>query len=109
VDVSWLLLATGAAASFAAGGAGMRATDGFTRPLPTVCVMTAFVIGMYLNARLVRRGGEVGPAYLAVVACETVLVVLVGAVLFSEPLTVTRLAAVAMVLGGILLLADVGS
>ncbi len=82
----------------------MKPADGLTRPVPTAVVIALFALGTYLTARLVQRGGDVGPAYLAVVGLETVLAFVLGVIVFGDDVTPTRLIAVALLLIGTLLL-----
>ena len=104
MDLIWLGLTSGAAVSFTAGGLCLRATHGFTRPGPCLLVLSLFVLGVVFNARLVLRANEVGPAYLAVVGGEALLVAVLGVVLHADRITPVRILAILLVLTGVLLL-----
>lgn len=99
-----VLLAFAGASSFTVGGMFMKPTHGLTRPIPTAAVVALFALGMYFTARLIQRGGDVGPAYLAVVGLETVLAFVLGVIVFGDEVTPIRLIAVALLLIGTLLL-----
>lgn len=103
------MLAVAASGCFTAGGLLMKPAAGLTRLAPSAAVFVLFVLGAACLARLVHLGGEVGPAYLVVVGLETVLAFALGAALFGEALTGTRLVAVALVFGGTAILAQSGA
>ncbi len=99
-----LLLAVGASLCFVAGSMFMQPAAGLTRLWPTLAVFASFAVGLVLDTMLVRRGGEVASAVLIVVGLESVLAVGLARWLFGEPITPFRLAAIGLVLGGVLLL-----
>ena len=103
-----LALAIVAALCFTTGGVFMKLSDGLTRPAPTLTLMALFAIGAGLNAILVKRAGEMGSAYLLVLALEGVLAFALGAVLFGEPLTKEKVGAVLLLLIGIIALEGAG-
>lgn len=104
MDARAVLLAIGAAGAFTASGVLMKASHGLTRWLPTVGLIVLAMCGASLNALAVHRGGELGPAYLMVVGVETVLAFGLGVVLFGERTSPSRLFAIALILGGSVML-----
>ena len=104
MDIKSLALGVVAALMFTGGGLLMKPSEGLSRIVPTLGMLVLFAIGAAINALIVHRSGEIGPAYLLVLGCETVLVYLLGVVLFAERVTIWRLAAVGMILVGIIVL-----
>ena len=79
---------------------GLKYTDGFTRPLPTVLTVSAMVVSMFLLGIAVRTL-PVGTAYAVWTGIGTVGTVLLGIWLFGEPASALRLLFIAMIVGGI--------
>lgn len=98
-------MSTGAAVCFATGGLLIKPSDGLRQVAPTVGVLGLFFVGTFLLARTVQLGGEVGPAYLVVAGFETILVFVLGVLLFDETIDLMRVGAVAMIVTGTLVLA----
>jgi multidrug transporter EmrE-like cation transporter len=101
---SRIVLALLAASCFTGGALLMKPAAGLSRLWPTLGVFGLFVVGAAINVVLVRIGDAVGPAALAVIGAETVLAVVVSAIVFGERLTPTRLAALSLVLIGVVIL-----
>lgn len=104
---SFVLSAT-SAACFAGGGLMMKPSAGFSRVWPSLAVGVLFVAGTVLLAVTVHATGEVGPAYLAIGALETLLVFTLGVLLFDDQLSGVRVVAVVLVLAGSVLLSQGG-
>ncbi len=79
---------------------GLKYTDGFTRPGPTVATVAAMVASMVLLG-LAMRTLPVGTAYAVWTGIGTVGTVLLGMVLFGESAQPIRLLFIAMIVGGI--------
>jgi quaternary ammonium compound-resistance protein SugE len=80
---------------------GLKYTDGFSRPWPsigTVAAMTASVVLLGWSMRSL----PVGTAYAVWTGIGAVGTVLLGVVLFDEPANVARLGCVALIVAGIL-------
>ncbi len=101
---SRIVLALLAASCFTGGALLMKPAAGLSRLWPTLGVFGLFVVGAAINVVLVRIGDAVGPAALAVIGAETVLAVVVSALVYGERLTPTRLAALSLVLIGVVIL-----
>lgn len=97
--MNWLLL-------FAAGlletawATGLKYTHGFSRPGPTVAVLLAMASSVWLLS-LAMRNLPVGTAYAVWTGIGTVGAVMLGIILFGEPLTVARLVCVGLIIAGI--------
>lgn len=92
-----------AALSFTCGGVFMKQSEGLTRLGPSVALGALFLLGAGLQALAMRRE-EMAVAYIFVLGLESVLAFAFGAYFFGETVTVTRLVAVCLITGGIVLL-----
>jgi len=103
----WLMLAA-AIATEVAGTLALRASDGFTRLVPSLIVAAGYIASFILLA-LVLRTLPVGIVYAIWSAVGVALVAVLGKVLFDDP--VPPLAAVGMVLivGGVVLVSASGA
>jgi quaternary ammonium compound-resistance protein SugE len=79
---------------------GLKYTDGFSRPWPTVATLAAMIGSMVLLALAVRTL-PLGTAYAVWTGIGTAGAVLLGIVLFQEPATLARLFFVGMIVAGI--------
>ncbi|HLV27190.1 MAG TPA: quaternary ammonium compound efflux SMR transporter SugE [Gemmatimonadales bacterium] len=79
---------------------GLKYTDGFSRPLPTILTITSIVISMGLLGVAVRTL-PVGTAYAVWTGIGAVGTAILGIVLFREPATVARLACLTLIVAGI--------
>lgn len=79
---------------------GLKYTDGFSRPLPTVLTIAAMVISVWLLG-IAMKTLPVGTAYAVWVGVGAVGTVLLGIVLFKEPAGLLRLLSVGLIVAGI--------
>ena len=79
---------------------GLKYTDGFTRPWPTVATLAAMIGSMVLLALAVRTL-PLGTAYAVWTGIGTAGAVLLGILLFNEPPTLARLFFVGLIVAGI--------
>ncbi|HJU30616.1 MAG TPA: quaternary ammonium compound efflux SMR transporter SugE [Hyphomicrobiaceae bacterium] len=79
---------------------GLKYTDGFTRPVPSVGTAVIMALSLFLLGVAVRTL-PVGTAYAVWTGVGTVGTALLGMVLFGEPAEVTRLFFIAMIVAGI--------
>ena len=80
---------------------GLKFTEGFTRPVASVLVVLAMAASLFLLSVAVREI-PLGTAYAIWVGIGALGAVILGAVLFHEPLTVTRALLMLILLGAIL-------
>lgn len=86
--MAWLLLIV--AGVLEAGWAiGLKYTDGFRRPVPSVLTAAAIVASMVLLA-IAARTLPIGTAYAVWVGIGTAGAVVLGMILFGEPATAGR-------------------
>ena len=97
--MAWLILVL--AGLFEVGWAiGLKYTDGFTHPLPSAWTLAAMCLSMVLLGVAVKTL-PVGTAYAVWVGVGAVGTVILGIVLFDEPMTVARVASIALIVAGI--------
>ncbi len=68
---------------------GLKASDGFTRPVPSILTLLALAASMWLLASAVRTL-PIGTAYAVWVGIGTVGAAVLGIALHGEPLTLAR-------------------
>lgn len=81
----------------------IRLTDGFTKLVPTI-VCGALTITVLLVLNLGMRTLPVGTAYAVFVGIGAVGTALVGMIWLKEPVDVIRVVALALIIGGVVLL-----
>jgi quaternary ammonium compound-resistance protein SugE len=98
--VPWVLLIV--AGGFEVGWAiGLKYTEGFTRPVPTVLTVLSMIVSLGLLG-LALRELPVGTAYAVWTGVGAVGTALLGIVLFGDPATVGRLGCIGLIVAGIL-------
>jgi quaternary ammonium compound-resistance protein SugE len=98
--MAWLILVL--AGLFEVGWAiGLKYTDGFTRFWPTLWTAAAIVVSL-VSLGVAMKTLPVGTAYAVWVGVGAVGTVILGIVLLDEPMTVARIASVALVVSGII-------
>jgi len=80
---------------------GLKYTDGFTRPLPSVLTVLAIIASMILLS-LAARSLPIGTAYAIWVGIGALGAAILGIVLFREPVTAARLFFLALLLTSII-------
>ena len=80
---------------------GLKYTDGFTRPLPTVLTVASMIASVALLG-LALKSLPVGTAYAVWTGIGTVGTAILGMVLFGDPATAIRLACIGLIVAGIL-------
>ena len=100
--MSWIILFV--AGLFEVGWAvGLKYTEGFTRPIPTILTVLAIITSMGLLG-VAMRNLPLGTAYAIWTGIGAVGAFVVGAVFLGEPLTPLRIAGVALVASGLVVL-----
>ncbi|RWG54605.1 MAG: quaternary ammonium compound efflux SMR transporter SugE [Mesorhizobium sp.] len=104
--MSWIFLFL--AGLFEIGWAiGLKYTDGFSKPLPTVLTIVSMVVSLGLLG-LALKTLPVGTAYAVWTGIGTVGTALLGIWLLGEPATAVRLACIGLIVSGIVGLKLVG-
>lgn len=86
---------------------GLKYTDGFSRPLPTLLTLSAMGVSVLLLAMAVKQL-PLGSAYAVWTGIGAVGTVLMGIWLFNEPATLARVLCLLLIIGGILGLKLIG-
>jgi quaternary ammonium compound-resistance protein SugE len=95
----WIILV--AAGLFEIGWAiGLKYTDGFTRPWPTVGTIAAMIVSLALLG-IAMKSLPVGTSYAVWVGVGAVGTAILGIVLLGEPATAGRLASLGLIVAGI--------
>jgi small multidrug resistance pump len=81
----------------------MKSTEGFTRLWPTVTVLVGYVASFILLAQAVKRI-EVGVAYAIWSGVGTAAIVAIGAAFLGESLTIAKVAGIALIIAGVVML-----
>ena len=81
----------------------MKLSAGATRPWPTAAFLFLFCFGALLQAYAMRRT-PLGTAYIAVLGLEAAVTLLLSALYLREGYTPSKLAAVVLIVAGVLLL-----
>ncbi|WP_378944923.1 quaternary ammonium compound efflux SMR transporter SugE [Mesorhizobium sp. ANAO-SY3R2] len=79
---------------------GLKYTDGFSRPMPTVLTIASMIVSLGLLG-LALKTLPVGTAYAIWTGIGTVGTALLGIWLLGEPATAMRLACIALIVSGI--------
>jgi small multidrug resistance pump len=100
--VHYLFLAVAIAAELFATSL-MKTTEGFTRLWPTLAVLAGYAVSFVLLAQAVKSI-QVGVAYAIWSGVGTAAIVAIGAVFLGEPLTTIKVAGIAFIIAGVVML-----
>ncbi|GGM37763.1 DMT family transporter [Dactylosporangium sucinum] len=81
----------------------IKSTEGFTRLWPTVGTLVGYALSFVFLAQAVKAV-PVGVAYAVWSGLGTAAIVAIGAVFLGEPLSLTKVVGVALVIGGVVIL-----
>ena len=99
-QLPWLYLAV--AGLFEVGWAiGLKYTEGFTRPLPTLLTICAMLVSLALLG-LAMKELPLGTAYAIWTGVGAVGTVIAGIIVFGESMALLRLASVSLVVCGLI-------
>ena len=79
---------------------GLKYTDGFSRPWPSVATLLAMAISVYFLAQAVRTI-PLGTGYAVWTGIGAAGTAIMGIVLFAESLTLVRLLCIGLIVAGI--------
>lgn len=97
--MTWIILTI--AGLFEVGWAiGLKYTAGFTRLWPTVGTLLSMIISLWLLG-IAMKSLPVGTAYAVWVGVGAVGTVVLGIVLFGEPVNIARLISIVLIIAGI--------
>ena len=98
--MSWLILLL-AGLFEVAWAIGLKYTDGFTRPLPTLLTVCAIIVSLALLS-LAMKGLPLGTAYAIWTGIGAIGTLIAGVILFGEPITLLRMASAALIICGLI-------
>jgi small multidrug resistance pump len=82
----------------------LKATEGFTRLLPTVVCIGSYVAAFAALAWAIKHELPVGVAYAMWSGLGTAAIVAIGVVFLNEPISFQKIAGVVLVIGGVAVL-----
>jgi small multidrug resistance pump len=100
--MNWLCLALAIVLEVVATTA-LKASDGFTRLMPSVVVVLGYAVAFYLLS-LTLRSMPVGVVYAVWSGVGVVLITLVGWLLFAQKLDAPALIGIALISAGVIVL-----
>ncbi|WP_327314247.1 DMT family transporter [Streptomyces sp. NBC_01235] len=100
--MGYLTLAAAIAAEVAATTA-MKYSDGFHRLWPSLLTAVGYVVSFLLLAQTLKTVG-IGTAYAIWSGIGTAAIAVIGLALFGESLTLTKVAGVLLIVGGVVVL-----
>ncbi|GAB7107581.1 multidrug efflux SMR transporter [Streptomyces phaeofaciens JCM 4814] len=100
--MGYLTLAGAIAAEVAATTA-MKYSEGFSRLWPSVLTAVGYVVSFLLLAQTLKSVG-IGTAYAIWSGAGTATIAVLGLLLFGEALTLTKIAGIVLIVGGVVVL-----
>lgn len=100
--MTWILLA-GAILSEVGGTLSLKASEGFTKPLPSVLVVIGYTIAFVLLALVLKRGASVGVVYAIWAGVGVALVAIFGRLVFGDPLPFAAVIGILLIIGGVVM------
>ena len=79
----------------------LRASDGFTRLVPSLIVVFGYATSFYLLS-LILRELTVGTTYAIWAGAGTAAIAVIGIVALGEPATAIKLASIALIIAGVI-------
>ena len=78
----------------------LRASDGFTRPLPSALVVVGYLVSFWLLAKVLQEI-SVGTTYAIWAGAGTAAIALIGMVALDEPVTALRVGSIVLIVVGV--------
>lgn len=82
----------------------LRASNGFSKTVPTLLVLAGYGFSFALLSQVLRAGVPVGMAYAIWSAMGTASVAILGRILFADPLPLSAVLGIALIIGGVVLI-----
>lgn len=101
--MAWLLL-FGAIVSEVVGTSALKLSDGLTRPGWTVVVASGYIASFVLLAQALKLQMPVGFAYAIWSGAGTAAIALIGAMFLGETMNLAKLAGIALIICGVVVL-----
>ncbi|MEU1531861.1 DMT family transporter [Streptomyces fagopyri] len=100
--MGYLLLA-GAIVSEVAATTAMKYSEGFSRLWPSLVTVSGYVVAFLLLAQCLKTV-QVGTAYAIWAGAGTAVIAAIGMLFLGEALTVTKVAGILLIIGGVVVL-----
>jgi len=97
------VLLSGAIAAEVAATTAMKYSEGFSRLWPSLITVSGYLIAFALLAQTLKTV-QVGTAYAIWAGAGTAVIAAIGMLFLGEAMTAARLAGIALVIGGVVLL-----
>ena len=97
--MAWIWL-TGAIATEIAGTVALKYTDGFTRPVPSAVVVVSYGLS-FLLLSLTLRDLSLSVTYAVWAGAGTAVIAVLGMAAFGEAVTTLKLAAIVLIVAGV--------
>jgi small multidrug resistance pump len=81
----------------------LKLSEGFSKPLPSLVVIVGYVLAFYLMS-LVMKSVPLGTAYAIWAGVGTAGAVMIGVLVWREPLDSIRMLAIGLIVTGVVLL-----
>lgn len=82
----------------------LRASQGFSRPIPSILVVLGYGLSFFLLSLVLQRGLDVAVVYALWSAAGIVAITIIGALFLGERLTMTQVTGMALIVGGVMTL-----
>jgi small multidrug resistance pump len=82
----------------------LKSTEGFTRLWPTVASLGSYVVSFLALSTAIQKGLQVGVGYAIWSGLGTTLIVIIGALFLSEPVTPAKVIGAGLVVAGVVVL-----
>ncbi len=99
----WIWLAVAIAAEVA-GTISLKLSEGFSRLVPSIVVVTGYLVAFYSLSQALTRGLPVGVAYGIWAATGVAAIAVIGALFLGESLTWVQVGGIGLVIAGVLAL-----
>lgn len=99
--LSWILLTVAIVAEVFA-TVMLKTSEGLTRLLPVIGMVLGYGLAFYLESQVIRLGMPMAVTYAIWAGGGIALVVVANWVLFAEPITLTTIGGMALILAGVL-------
>lgn len=99
----YLLLALAIAAEVSA-TVSLKLSDGFSKLVPSIVVVAGYGVAFVALAAVLKMGLPVGVVYAVWAALGVAAVAVIGVLFFKEPINLTMISGLVLVIGGVALI-----
>lgn len=99
----WVMLALAIVSEVIATNA-LKASQGFTKLIPSLIVVVGYVIAFYLVSQVLKQGLSVGVTYAIWAGAGTAATAIIGVLYWKEPMDIWRAVGIGLIIGGVVVL-----